>query len=169
MLAGKMLQITVITVAVSLFFSPVSKTLIAYEKFVLSKCVDIVRIVVRVGLCCIALTFGGKGIAIVSINLLTTAGVGIFSMIAIIIHNIPEGIATFLTTTSNLNLGLKLTIAIALHNIPEGLFVLIVAYKGYALGVTVNDLSACPEKSGAGGALAGALHAFADSHPNKAV
>lgn len=81
MLAGKMLQITVITVAVSLFFSPVSKTLIAYEKFVLSKCVDIVRIVVRVGLCCIALTFGGKGIAMVSINLLTTAGVGIFSMI----------------------------------------------------------------------------------------
>lgn len=34
--------------------------------------------------------------------------VGLFSMIAIIIHNIPEGIATFLTTTSNLNLGLKL-------------------------------------------------------------
>ena len=28
--------------------------------------------------------------------------VGLFSMIAIIIHNIPEGIATFLTTTSNL-------------------------------------------------------------------
>lgn len=54
--------------------------------------------------------------------------VGIFSMIAIIIHNIPEGIATFLTTTSNLNLGLKLTIAIALHNIPEGISISLPIY-----------------------------------------
>ncbi|HJJ08330.1 MAG TPA: ZIP family metal transporter [Bacilli bacterium] len=54
--------------------------------------------------------------------------VGLFSMIAIIIHNIPEGIATFLTTTSNLNLGLKLTIAIALHNIPEGISISLPIY-----------------------------------------
>lgn len=80
-LAGKMLQITVLTAAVSLFFSPISKTLIAYEKFALSKCIDIVKVVMRVGLCCVALALGGKGIAIVSINLLATAGVGIFSMI----------------------------------------------------------------------------------------
>ena len=80
-LAGEMLQITVLTAAVSLFFSPVSKTLIAYEKFVLSKCVDIAKIVVRVGLCCVALALGGKGIAIVSINFLATACVGIFSMV----------------------------------------------------------------------------------------
>ena len=49
-------------------------------------------------------------------------------MIAIIIHNIPEGIATFLTTTSNLNLGLKLTIAIAFHNIPEGISISLPIY-----------------------------------------
>lgn len=47
--------------------------------------------------------------------------VGIISMFAIIMHNIPEGIATFMTTSTNLSLGLSLTIAIALHNIPEGI------------------------------------------------
>lgn len=47
--------------------------------------------------------------------------VGIISMLAIIMHNIPEGIATFLTTTENTKLGLSLASAIALHNIPEGI------------------------------------------------
>ena len=47
--------------------------------------------------------------------------VGIFSMLAIILHNIPEGIATFLASTSDMSLGIALTIAIALHNIPEGI------------------------------------------------
>lgn len=46
--------------------------------------------------------------------------VGIISMLAIILHNIPEGIATFMTSTHNISLGISLTIAIALHNIPEG-------------------------------------------------
>jgi len=41
--------------------------------------------------------------------------VGIFSMIAIILHNIPEGIATFLSSATNIKLGITLTIAIALH------------------------------------------------------
>lgn len=47
--------------------------------------------------------------------------VGVFSMLAIIIHNIPEGIATFLASSTNISLGITLTIAIALHNIPEGI------------------------------------------------
>lgn len=47
--------------------------------------------------------------------------VGIISMLAIIFHNIPEGIATFMTSTHNFSLGISLTIAIALHNIPEGI------------------------------------------------
>ena len=47
--------------------------------------------------------------------------IGIISMITIIIHNIPEGIITFIGTTSNLKLGINLAIAIALHNIPEGI------------------------------------------------
>ena len=54
--------------------------------------------------------------------------VGIISMLAIIMHNIPEGIATFLTTTENTQLGLSLAIAITLHNIPEGISISIPIY-----------------------------------------
>lgn len=53
---------------------------------------------------------------------------GIFSMITIILHNIPEGVATFLTATTNIKLGISLAIAIALHNIPEGISVSIPIY-----------------------------------------
>ena len=45
--------------------------------------------------------------------------VGIISMIAIILHNVPEGIATFVATNSDVNLGISLAVAIAMHNIPE--------------------------------------------------
>ncbi len=47
--------------------------------------------------------------------------VGLISMLAIILHNVPEGIATFMATSSNTKLGISLAIAIALHNIPEGI------------------------------------------------
>jgi len=47
--------------------------------------------------------------------------VGILSMIAIILHNIPEGIVTFIVSNKNIMLGLSICIAIALHNIPEGI------------------------------------------------
>ena len=45
--------------------------------------------------------------------------IGMISMLAIMIHNIPEGIATFLTSNHDLKLGITIAIAIALHNIPE--------------------------------------------------
>lgn len=54
--------------------------------------------------------------------------VGIVSMLAIIIHNIPEGIATFITTKTDITLGLSLAIAIALHNIPEGISISVPIY-----------------------------------------
>lgn len=54
--------------------------------------------------------------------------VGIVSLIAIILHNIPEGIATYVAGTSNINLAISLTIAIALHNIPEGISIAIPIY-----------------------------------------
>ncbi len=54
--------------------------------------------------------------------------VGIISMIAIILHNIPEGIATFIATTSDTKLGLALFIAITMHNIPEGISISIPLY-----------------------------------------
>lgn len=54
--------------------------------------------------------------------------VGIISMIAIILHNIPEGIATYLSTENNFKLGLSLTIAITFHNIPEGISIAVPLY-----------------------------------------
>ena len=54
---------------------------------------------------------------------------GVFSMLAIIVHNIPEGIATFLSSASNISLGLSLTLAIALHNIPEGISISVPIYS----------------------------------------
>lgn len=54
--------------------------------------------------------------------------VGIISMLAIIIHNIPEGMATFMATNTNTKLGINLSIAIALHNIPEGISIAIPIY-----------------------------------------
>lgn len=53
---------------------------------------------------------------------------GLITMLVIIIHNIPEGIATYITTTNNSKLGIVLTLAIALHNIPEGISISIPIY-----------------------------------------
>eukprot|EP00004_Rigifila_ramosa_P020277 TRINITY_DN5256_c1_g1_i1.p1 TRINITY_DN5256_c1_g1~~TRINITY_DN5256_c1_g1_i1.p1 ORF type:complete len:336 (+),score=106.33 TRINITY_DN5256_c1_g1_i1:1-1008(+) len=53
---------------------------------------------------------------------------GILTMIAIFIHNLPEGIASFITTMANPRLGGATAFAIAIHNIPEGLAVAIPIY-----------------------------------------
>lgn len=57
---------------------------------------------------------------------------GIISVIVLILHNIPEGITTFISTSTNLKLGLSLSLAIALHNIPEGISIAVPLY--YATG-----------------------------------
>ena len=54
--------------------------------------------------------------------------VGILSMIAIILHNIPEGIVTFIVSNNNIMLGISICIAIALHNIPEGISIAVPIY-----------------------------------------
>jgi ZIP family zinc transporter len=53
---------------------------------------------------------------------------GLFTAVAITIHNFPEGIATFATALTDMSLGLVIAIAIALHNIPEGISVSIPLY-----------------------------------------
>lgn len=53
---------------------------------------------------------------------------GLITMIGIMIHNIPEGIATFITTNENIKLGLSITIAITMHNIPEGISIALPIY-----------------------------------------
>lgn len=54
--------------------------------------------------------------------------VGLISCLAIIMHNIPEGIITYLTSSTNLRLGITLALAIALHNIPEGISISVPIY-----------------------------------------
>lgn len=56
--------------------------------------------------------------------------IGIFTALAIAIHNFPEGLATFISTLSDPNLGIAIAIAIAIHNIPEGIAVAIPIYYG---------------------------------------
>ncbi|MFD2045059.1 zinc transporter ZupT [Ornithinibacillus salinisoli] len=57
---------------------------------------------------------------------------GVFTALAIGIHNFPEGIATFVSTIQDPTVGLAIAIAIAIHNIPEGIAVSVPIY--YATG-----------------------------------
>ena len=54
--------------------------------------------------------------------------VGILSAIAIALHNIPEGIVTYIGYVDNPIIGITLAIGIAAHNIPEGLSVALPVY-----------------------------------------
>ncbi|MCF8045042.1 MAG: zinc transporter ZupT [Desulfarculaceae bacterium] len=57
---------------------------------------------------------------------------GLFTALAIGIHNFPEGLATFLAALEDPGLGVAIAVAIALHNIPEGISVSVPIY--YATG-----------------------------------
>jgi ZIP family zinc transporter len=57
---------------------------------------------------------------------------GMFTALAIAIHNFPEGLATFLAALEDPSLGIPIAIAIALHNIPEGISVSVPIF--YATG-----------------------------------
>ncbi len=57
---------------------------------------------------------------------------GLFTALAITLHNFPEGIATFIAALENPALGISIAIAVAIHNIPEGIAVSVPIY--YATG-----------------------------------
>lgn len=57
---------------------------------------------------------------------------GLFTALALAIHNFPEGIATFIAALSNPVRGVSIAIAIGLHNIPEGIAVTVPVF--YAIG-----------------------------------
>ena len=57
---------------------------------------------------------------------------GLFTALAIAIHNFPEGLATFLAALQDPGLGIAIAVAIALHNIPEGISVSVPIF--YATG-----------------------------------
>lgn len=57
---------------------------------------------------------------------------GLFTALAIAIHNFPEGLATFAAALKDPHLGIAIAVAIAIHNIPEGIAVSVPIY--YATG-----------------------------------
>lgn len=57
---------------------------------------------------------------------------GLFTALAIGIHNFPEGLATFLAALQDPSLGVAIAVAVALHNIPEGISVSVPIF--YATG-----------------------------------
>ncbi|WDP89061.1 MAG: zinc transporter ZupT [Desulfobacter sp.] len=57
---------------------------------------------------------------------------GLFSALAIAIHNFPEGLATFVGGLHDPAMGISIAVAIAIHNIPEGIAVSVPLY--YATG-----------------------------------
>ncbi len=76
---------------------------------------------------------------------------GVFSALAICIHNFPEGLATFLGALSNPKLGVSIAVAIAIHNIPEGLAVsapVFFATRSRAKAFWVSFLSGLAEPVG---------------------
>lgn len=77
---------------------------------------------------------------------------GLFTALAIAIHNFPEGLATFLAALEDPSVGTAIAIAIALHNIPEGISVSVPIF--YATGdrkraLVYSSLSGLAEPVGA--------------------
>lgn len=77
---------------------------------------------------------------------------GLFTAIAVCIHNFPEGMATFFVSTQDLQIGATVAFAIALHNIPEGIAVALPIYHSTGkkrLAVLYSLLSGISEPIGA--------------------
>ena len=54
---------------------------------------------------------------------------GIFTAMAIAIHNFPEGLATFVSALQDPGIAVPIVAAIAIHNIPEGIAVSVPVYQ----------------------------------------
>ena len=77
---------------------------------------------------------------------------GLFSALAIGIHNFPEGLATFIGALQDPALGVSIAVAIAIHNIPEGIAVSVPIYyatKNRNKAFTYSFLSGLAEPVGA--------------------
>ena len=89
-----------------------------------------------------AVFFGGIGLAFLIDQFMPTHHVhedaleqknklkhlGLFTALALAIHNFPEGLATFMASMENVTLGVSIAIAVAVHNIPEGIAVALPVY-----------------------------------------
>jgi len=53
---------------------------------------------------------------------------GLFTALALAIHNFPEGLATFMASMKDATLGVSIAVAVAIHNVPEGVAVALPVY-----------------------------------------
>ena len=102
-----------------------NSTLILFNEYNLSKSILI---------CCISFILGIILVILLHKKISDSVGdnnlyrLGILNMLAMILHNFPEGIATFMSAYKDIDLGIKLSIAIMLHNIPEGISIAVPIY-----------------------------------------
>lgn len=78
--------------------------------------------------------------------------IGIINLISMILHNILEGIISFLSSVGNFKIGLLICFLIMMHNIPEGIIVSLPIYyskKNRGLALLLTSLSAVSELLGA--------------------
>ena len=88
--------------------------------------ISIIILLIFINIGIIISTYIDKRISKISSNSLYKLGIA--NIIALVLHNIPEGIITFLTSYNDLKLGISIAIAIALHNIPEGISIAVPIY-----------------------------------------
>ena len=123
-------------------------TLIKNYSILCANLVIIIVFLVGVGLILIL----NKMIAKTAKNTNNLYKLGILNMIALMAHNLPEGIATFMSSYNDINLGIKIAIAIMLHNIPEGISIAIPIYyatKSRKKALKMTAISSLAEPLGA--------------------
>jgi ZIP family zinc transporter len=77
---------------------------------------------------------------------------GLFTALAIAIHNFPEGVATFMAGLTDTSIAIPIAVAIAIHNIPEGIAVSVPISYGTGSkrkGFFLSFLSGLAEPAGA--------------------
>lgn len=90
--------------------------------------------------------------AIASLNTGRLHRMGVFSALAIAIHNFPEGMATFMAAMHDPAIGISIAVAVAIHNIPEGIAVSVPIYyatKSRTKAFWMSFLSGLAEPIGA--------------------
>ncbi len=82
---------------------------------------------------------------------------GLFTALAITIHNFPEGIVAFTSALTQPSLGIAVSVAIAIHNLPEGIAVSIPVYCATGSRLKALKMSVLSGLSEPLGAVAGYL------------
>ena len=82
---------------------------------------------------------------------------GLFTALALAVHNFPEGLATFMASLKSATLGGSVALAVAIHNIPEGVAVALPVFHATGSRSKAFWYSALSGLAEPAGALAGFL------------